>query len=119
LRLVLSLNESIGVRAPPGSRNKVRANVANIVSLAAIVILSALLGTFVSWRAPGIDQYLRDWMIQASGPLPPPDDIAIVAVDEPSIAYFGRFPWSRTLSARAIDGQVTTSHVIDVVPPDS
>jgi signal transduction histidine kinase/CHASE2 domain-containing sensor protein len=81
----------------------VRANSANIVSLAAIVIVSAMFGTFVWWRAPGIDQYMRDWMIQARGPLPPPDDIAIVAIDEPSIAHFGRFPWSRALSARAID----------------
>ena len=80
-----------------------RANLANIVSLAAIVIVSALFGTFVSWRAPGIDQYMRDWMIRARGPLPPPDDIAIVAIDEPSIARFGRFPWSRSVSARAID----------------
>jgi PAS domain S-box-containing protein len=81
----------------------VRANSANIGSLAAIVIVSALFGTFVSWRAPGIDQYLRDWMIRARGPLPPPDDIAVVAIDEPSIARFGRFPWSRVLSARAVD----------------
>ena len=80
-----------------------RGNSANIVSLAAIVVVSALLGTFVSWRAPGIDQYMRDWMIRARGPLPAPDDIAIVAIDEPSIARFGRFPWSRALSARAID----------------
>ena len=80
-----------------------RENSANIVSLAAIVVVSALLGTFVSWRAPGIDQYMRDWMIRARGPLPAPDDIAIVAIDESSIARFGRFPWSRVLSARAID----------------
>ena len=42
-------------------------------------------------------------MIRARGALPPPDDIAIVAIDEPSIARFGRFPWSRVLSARAVD----------------
>jgi signal transduction histidine kinase/CHASE2 domain-containing sensor protein len=81
----------------------VRANSAKIVSLAAIVIVSALFGTLVSWRAPGIDQYIRDWMIRARGSLPPPDDIAIVAIDEPSIARFGRFPWPRVLSARAVD----------------
>jgi signal transduction histidine kinase/CHASE2 domain-containing sensor protein len=81
----------------------VRAHLANTVSLAAIVVVSALFGTFVWWRAPGIDQYMRDWMIQARGPLSPPDDIAIVAIDEPSIARFGRFPWPRALSARAID----------------
>ncbi len=80
-----------------------RGNSANIVSLAAIVLVSALLGTFVSWRAPGIDQYIRDLMIRARGPLPAPDDIAIVAIDDSSIERFGRFPWSRGLSARAID----------------
>jgi len=42
-------------------------------------------------------------MIRARGPLPPPDDIVIVAIDEPSIARFGRFPWSRSVSAHAID----------------
>jgi signal transduction histidine kinase/CHASE2 domain-containing sensor protein len=85
------------------SRNKVRGNSANIASLAAIVVVSALLGTFVSWRAPGIDQYMRDWMIRARGPLPAPDDIAIIAIDEPSIDRFGRFPWPRALSAQAMD----------------
>ena len=80
-----------------------KGNSANIVSLAAIVVVSALLGTFVCWRAPGLDQYMRDWMIRARGPLPAPDDIAIVAIDEPSIDRFGRFPWSRALSAHAID----------------
>jgi signal transduction histidine kinase/CHASE2 domain-containing sensor protein len=81
----------------------VRSHSANTVSLTAIVIASALLGTFVSWSAPGIDQYMRDWMIRARGPLPAPDDIVIVAIDEPSIASFGRFPWPRSLTARAID----------------
>jgi len=81
----------------------VRGNLANIVSLAAIVAVSALLGTFVSWRAPGVDQYVRDWLIRARGPLLAPDDIAIVAIDEPSIARYGRFPWPRALAARAID----------------
>ena len=80
-----------------------RGNSANIVSLAAIVVASALLGTLVSWRAPGIDRYMRDWMIRARGPLPAPDDIAIVAIDEASIGQFGRFPWPRALAARAID----------------
>jgi PAS domain S-box-containing protein len=103
LRWVLRFQRKFKVRFLLGSGKKVRANSANIVSLAAIVVVSALFGTFVWWRAPGIDQYMRDWMVQARGPLPPPDDIAIVAIDEPSIARFGRFPWPRALSARAID----------------
>lgn len=80
-----------------------KANSANIISLAAIGILSALLGVTISGLAPGIDQYLRDRMVRVRGPLSPPDDIAIVSIDEASIARFGRFPWPRSLSARAID----------------
>ncbi len=80
-----------------------RGNLANIVSLAATVAVSALLGAVVSWQAPGIDQSIRDWTIRARGPLPAPDDIAIVAIDEPSIDRLGRFPWPRALSAQAID----------------
>ena len=41
--------------------------------------------------------------MQARGRLTLPDDIAIVAIDEPSIARFGRFPWPRSLAARAVD----------------
>ena len=69
----------------------------------AIVAVSACVGLAVDWNAPGISRYARDWMMRARGVLPPPDDIAIVAIDEPSIARFGRFPWSRQVIARAID----------------
>src|ERR1043166_1575934 len=71
--------------------------------IAAIVAISALLGMAADWRAPGIERYTRDWLMQVRGQLPPPDDIAIVAIDEPSIARFGRFPWPRSLAARAVD----------------
>jgi PAS domain S-box-containing protein len=74
-----------------------------ILRILAIVAISAGLGTLVDWRAPGIERYARDRLIQARGVLPPPDDIAIVAIDEASIARFGRFPWPRPLAARAID----------------
>ena len=69
----------------------------------AIVAVSAGLGMLVDWRAPGIERYTRDRLMQARGPLPVPDDIVIVAIDEASIARFGRFPWPRSLAARAID----------------
>src|SRR5262249_20827140 len=57
----------------------------------------------VSWRAPGLGFYAQDRLIQARGPTTPPDDIALVVIDEPSIARYGRFPWARSLEARAID----------------
>jgi len=74
-----------------------------IASTLAIVAVSASLGLFVDWNAPGIARYARDWLVRARGTLPPPDDIAIVAIDEASIARFGRFPWSRQVIARTID----------------
>jgi signal transduction histidine kinase len=69
----------------------------------AIVAVSAVLGLLVDWRAPGIARYAHDRLVRARGPLPAPDDIAIVAIDEPSIARFGRFPWSRQVLARTLD----------------
>src|SRR6476661_5776049 len=48
--------------------------------IAAIIAVSALLGMLVDWRAPGIERYTRDWLMQVRGQLPPPDDIAIVAI---------------------------------------
>lgn len=69
----------------------------------AIVLISAAAGMTLNWRAPGIDRYTRDWLMRARGPIPAPDDIAIVAIDEPSIARFGRFPWPRSVLAKVID----------------
>ena len=71
--------------------------------IAAIIAFSAVLGMLVDWRAPGIERYTHDWLMQARGRLPLPDDIAIVAIDEPGIARFGRFPWPRSVAARAVD----------------
>ena len=82
---------------------KIRAKAAGFAGAIAIVAVSAALGVMVDWRAPGIGRYTRDWLMRARGPLPAPSDIAIVAIDEPSIARFGRFPWSRQVIAKAID----------------
>ena len=41
--------------------------------------------------------------MRARGPVAPPEEVVIVAIDEASIARFGRFPWSRDLTARAVD----------------
>lgn len=68
-----------------------------------MVAVSALIGMGVSWRAPGIDRYANDWLMRMRGPLAAPEDIAIVAIDEASISRYGRFPWSRSLLARAVD----------------
>src|ERR1700676_3754625 len=71
--------------------------------LAALLFLSAGLGIFVTWRVPGLQLYSKNWLTRARGPLPVPDDIAIVAIDEASLARFGRYPWRRNLTAQMLD----------------
>src|SRR5215472_13752955 len=85
-----------------------RSRAAMIASTLAILVAAALLGLMVDWRAPGLDRYIGDWMMRARGPLPVPDDIAVVAIDEASMARFGRFPWSRHVMARTIDALAMT-----------
>ena len=70
---------------------------------AAIAAVSALIGILISWRAPGLDRYASDWLMRMRGTLAAPDDIVIIAIDEPSIARFGRFPWPRPVIGRAVD----------------
>ena len=67
------------------------------------MLISVSAGILVDWQAPGIGRYTRDWLMRARGPLPVPEDIAIVAIDEASMVRFGRFPWSRQVIARTID----------------
>lgn len=69
----------------------------------AIVLVSTTLAMILSWRAPGLDLYARDRLMQARGPIAPADDIVIVAIDEASMARYGRFPWPRSLTTHVID----------------
>jgi PAS domain S-box-containing protein len=80
-----------------------RTRAAKIAWTTVIVLAAASTGVLVDWQAPGIGRYARDWLMRARGPLPVPEDIAIVAIDESSMARFGRFPWSRQVIARTID----------------
>ncbi len=70
---------------------------------AAIILVSAVLSLIISWRAPALELYARDLLMRARGSLATPDDIVIVAIDEAGLKRFGRFPWPRSLMARAID----------------
>jgi signal transduction histidine kinase/CHASE2 domain-containing sensor protein len=69
----------------------------------AIIVVSTMLAMIMYWRAPGLNFYVRDRLMQVRGPISPPDDIVIIAIDEASIARLGRFPWQRQLTARALD----------------
>src|SRR5215813_4139758 len=75
----------------------------NGVWVVAIILVSTVFAMTVSWRAPGLNLYGRDRLMQARGPIAPPDDLVIIAVDEASIARYGRFPWPRSLTTRALD----------------
>src|SRR5262245_51537886 len=74
----------------------------------AIIAVSALAGMTLAWRAPGFDLYARDRLMRSRGRIAPPDDIVIIAIDEASIARFGRFPWPRALMASALDRVAAT-----------
>ncbi len=93
-----------------------------LASAAVIVLASALLGMLADWRAPGISRYANDVLMRERGRLPAPPDIAIVAIDEKSIAAFGRFPWSRQVLAKTIDvlaGYEPKVIAVDVLFPDA
>ena len=85
-----------------GESQKIR-HASRATWIIAIIIVSTMVGVVVSWRAPGLNLYAGDRLMQARGPISPPDDIVIVAIDEASIARYGRFPWQRGLTARALD----------------
>ncbi len=68
-----------------------------------IIAFSAAAGMGVSWRAPGLELVARDWLMRMRGPVAPPDEVTIIAIDEASQARFGRFPWPRSSMARALD----------------
>ena len=80
-----------------------KSNRGKLVSALLIAVFSACLGLFLDWRAPGLDRYARDWLMQRRGTQPVPPDIAIAAIDEKSIVAYGRFPWPRQVMAKAID----------------
>ncbi len=71
--------------------------------LIAIVFASASIGVGLSWRMPELDLAARDWLLRSRGKIVPPSEIAIIAIDEASIARLGRFPWPRALMARGLE----------------
>lgn len=56
-----------------------------------------------AFEAKSYDLRFKNWR----GPITPSDNIAIVAIDEKSIAEMGRYPWSRVEYARLLDQLAT------------
>jgi PAS domain S-box-containing protein len=73
------------------------------VWVAGLLFVCAAAGVLVTWRMPGLVLYAQKWLVRSRGPLPVPDDIAIVAIDEASLARFGRFPWHRALTGQLLE----------------
>ena len=69
----------------------------------AIIVISTVVALVVDWRAPWLGLYTRDALMRTRGAMAAPGEIAIIAIDDLSIARFGRFPWPRTLTAHALD----------------
>lgn len=69
----------------------------------AIIVISTVVALVVDWRAPWLGLYARDALMRTRGAMAAPGEIAIIAIDDLSIARFGRFPWPRTLTAHALD----------------
>jgi signal transduction histidine kinase/CHASE2 domain-containing sensor protein len=88
---------------PSKKNSRARRRSGQIGWVAALLLVSAGLGMFVTWRMPGLELYSRNWLTRTRGPLPVPDDIAIVAIDEASLTRFGRYPWRRNLTAQILD----------------
>src|SRR5262245_25639873 len=86
-----------------GGRNRYTGSARRGAWLAAIVLISGAIGIALSWRLPELDTAVRDWLLRTRGAVTPPPEIVIVAIDEPSIARLGRFPWPRSLAARALE----------------
>src|ERR1700732_5324756 len=74
-----------------------------VMWVAGLLVVCAAAGVLVTWRMPGLEMYAQKWLVRAPGPLPGPDDIALVAIDEPSLTRFGRFPWHRALIAQMLE----------------
>ena len=68
-----------------------------------LVIAIALVGfNFFSGFIPGVERWAYDLGVRMTSKNPS-DKIAIIAIDEPSIANIGRWPWPREIHAKLID----------------
>jgi len=74
-----------------------------IAWVAGLLFVCTAAGVLLTWRVPGLELSTQNWLVRARGPLPVPDDIAIVAIDETSLTRLGRFPWHRALTAQMLD----------------
>jgi adenylate cyclase len=73
----------------------------------ALVCLAIALGLLCLFAPPTLVEQIElrvlDWHARIRGPLPPPANVTIVAIDEPSLEQIGRWPWPRTRTAEIVE----------------
>jgi adenylate cyclase len=73
--------------------------------------LAILLGLVIGWLHLSSDPWLEsfdqgaalDWRFRLRGPAEPPTDIAIIVVDDRSLAKIGQWPWPRAKLAEIVE----------------
>src|SRR5438552_969217 len=70
--------------------------------LGAVVVLVVLAFNRASDLIPSLEQKAYDLGVQSTSRLPS-DKVAVIAIDDTSIANIGRWPWSREIHARMTD----------------
>lgn len=70
--------------------------------LGAVLVLCVLLLEWFSGFMQGLDNRLYDWASLRTE-RPAAAQVVVLAVDDASIAHFGRWPWSREVHAQVID----------------
>jgi len=72
----------------------------------ALVCLAIALGLLCLFAPPTLVEQIElrvlDWHARFRGPLPPPANVSIVAIDETSLELVGRWPWPRTRTAEIV-----------------
>ena len=75
---------------------------ARILAAVAAALLGVILA--VSPWGQGLGHLIYDLQFALRGPVPPPAEVVVVAIDEPSMGLVGRqWPWPRSLHARLAD----------------
>jgi CHASE2 domain-containing sensor protein/signal transduction histidine kinase len=85
-------------RKRPSAANRLYAEWVAVALIATLLVTSLVLGRLTD----RLDHIIYDHALIASG-RPPPDDIVIVAIDNRSLQAIGRWPWPRSVHARALD----------------